>query len=81
LAAVGAGTAGLYILIRSDSVSTAWRPRRACRRLRKTLAKSGYDAAATTASIARPVTTSPDVVDTVTAAFADWGRPANSTRR
>jgi transposase InsO family protein len=28
------------------------------------------------ASIARSVTTSPDVVDTVTAAFADWGTPA-----
>jgi transposase InsO family protein len=28
------------------------------------------------ASVARRVTTSPDVVDTVTAAFADWGTPA-----
>jgi transposase InsO family protein len=28
------------------------------------------------ASVARPVTTGPDVVDTVTAAFADWGTPA-----
>jgi transposase InsO family protein len=29
------------------------------------------------ASIARPVTTGPDVVDTVTAAFAQWGTPAS----
>jgi transposase InsO family protein len=28
-------------------------------------------------SIARPVTTGPDVVDTVTAAFAQWGTPAS----
>jgi transposase InsO family protein len=29
------------------------------------------------ASIARPVTTGPDVVDTLTAAFAQWGTPAS----
>jgi transposase InsO family protein len=28
------------------------------------------------ASVARPITTGPDVVDTITAAFANWGTPA-----